>query len=283
MKNVWKLSNYLYGWLWQKWTKGVTFVSMILAVCVLFAAAVPTGSAKEYVYYSKAFRSYDMVIDHSFLPILFAVGLVLLLIGIFVQIRSFSTNGKGIYSLFLLPMKRHEVYFAFVLSAAAAVALYYLLWLVLMVAAYFPLMSFYEVKAAKEIFVLTRDNIVTGIDVSQTNGLFLAFHRSVFLDTVFPSSVWKVVPALGGFALIFTGIFFAGFFYTENRMMAVFGGIAMLLCGGYLCLSDVIKDFGLTYYDTPIGRKLILGLIGLVAVIWWQDSIVQKLGKRTDL
>ena len=66
-------------------------------------------------------------------------------------------------------------------------------------------------------------------------------------------------------------------------MMAVFGGIAMLLCGGYLYLSDVIKDFGLTYYDTPIGRKLILGLIGLVAVIWWQDSIVQKLGKRTDL
>ena len=283
MKNVWKLSNYLYGWLWQKWTKIITFGSIILAVCFLFAAAVPTGSAKEYEYYSKAFRSYDMVIDHSLLPILFAVGLVLLLIGIFVQMKSFSTNGKGIYSLFLLPMKRHEVYFAFVLSAAAAVALYYLLWLVLMVAAYFPLMSFYEAKAAKEVFVLTRDNIVTGIDVSQTNGLFLAFHRSAFLDTVFPSSIWKVVPALGGFALIFTGIFFAGFFYTENRMMAVFGGIAMLLCGGYLCLYDVVKSINPYYANPPIGRKLILGLIGLAAVIWWQYSIAQKLGKRTDL
>ena len=71
MKNVWKLSNYLYGWLWQKWTKVVTLVSMILAVCFLFAAAVPTGTAKDYDYYPKVFRSYDMVIDHSLLPILF--------------------------------------------------------------------------------------------------------------------------------------------------------------------------------------------------------------------
>ena len=46
MKNVWKLSNYLYGWLWQKWTKAVTLVSMILAVCFLIAAAVPTGDPK---------------------------------------------------------------------------------------------------------------------------------------------------------------------------------------------------------------------------------------------
>lgn len=133
MKNVWKLSNYLYGWLWQKWTRAVTLVSMILAVCFLFAAAVPTGDPKAYDYYPKVFRSYDMVIDHSLLPILFALGLVLILIGIFVQIKGFSTNGKGIYTMLLLPMKRHEVYLAFVLSAAAAVALYYLLWLVLMV------------------------------------------------------------------------------------------------------------------------------------------------------
>ena len=72
MKNVWKLSNYLYGWLWQKWTKAVTLVSMILAVCFLIAAAVPTGDPKAYDYYPKVFRSYDMVIDHSLLPILFA-------------------------------------------------------------------------------------------------------------------------------------------------------------------------------------------------------------------
>lgn len=282
MKNVWKLSNYLYGWLWQKWTKAVTLVSMILAVCFLFAAAVPTGDPKAYDYYPKVFRSYDMVIDHSLLPILFALGLVLILIGIFVQIKGFSTNGKGIYTMLLLPMKRHEVYFAFVLSAAAAVALYYLLWLVLMVAAYFPLMSFYKMQAAKEIFVLARDNIVTGLDVSRTNGLFLAFHRSAFLDMVFPSSVWRVVPALGGFALIFTGIFFAGF-WTENKVTAVLGSSAMLLCGGYLYLHDAIRYVTSTYYEAPIGRQLILGVIGLVAAIWWQDSIAQVFGKRTDL
>lgn len=282
MKNVWKLSNYLYGWLWKKWTKWILLVTAILAVCFLFAAAIPTGSAKEYTYYAKAFQSYDMVLDYSLLPILFGLGLLLLLIGIFVQIKSFSTNGKGIYTLFLLPMKRHEVYFAFLLSAVAAVALYYLLWLVLLVAAYFPLMSFYEAKAAKEVFVLTKDNIVTGLDVSQTNGLFLAFQRSAFLRTVLPSSIWRVVPALGGLALLLTGIFFAGF-YTESMITSALGGAAMVLCGGYLYLQEGIKY--LISYDSavPIGRKLILGIIGLAAAIWWQDSIVQRLGKRTDL
>ena len=283
MKNVWKLSNYLYGWLWQKWTKKITVVSMILAVCFLIAAAMPTGTAKDYDYYSKAFRSYDMVIDHSLLAILFSLGLVLILIGIFVQIKGFSTNGKGIYTMLLLPMKRHEVYLAFVLSAGATVALYYLLWLVLMVAAYFPIMSFYEAKAAKEVLVLAKDSVLTGLDVSQTNGLFLAFQRSSFLHMVFPFSIWRVVPALGGLALIFTGIFFAGF-YAEGIGTRIFGSIAMLLCGGYLYLHDIINHYlGSVFYQIPIGRKLILGVIGLVAAIWWQDSIVQKLGKRTDL
>ena len=48
MKNVWKLSNYLYGWLWQKWTKAVTLVSMILAVCFLIAVALPSLEQKAY-------------------------------------------------------------------------------------------------------------------------------------------------------------------------------------------------------------------------------------------
>ena len=60
------------------------------------------------------------------------------------------------------------------------------------------------------------------------------------------------------------------------------GSSAMLLCGGYLYLHDVIRYVTFVYYDPPIGRQLILGIIGLVAAIWWQDSIVQKLGKRTD-
>ena len=101
-------------------------------------------------------------------------------------------------------------------------------------------------------------------------------------NVILPSSVWRVVPALGGFALIFTGIFFAGF-WTENKVTAVLGSSAMLLCGGYLYLHDVVKSLNPFYANPPIGRQLILGIIALVAAIWWQDSIVQKLGKRTDL
>lgn len=213
----------------------VTLVQQILPGVLFVRLPQCDRRPKAYDYYPKVFRSYDMVIDHSLLPILFALGLVLILIGIFVQIKGFSTNGKGIYTMLLLPMKRHEVYLAFVLSAAAAVALYYLLWLVLMVAAYFPLMVLYKMQAAKEIFVLTRDNIVTGLDASRTNGLFLAFHRSTFLDMVFPSSFWRVGAwRWGGFALIFTGIFFAGF-CTENKVTAVLA-VVRCFCAAAICI-----------------------------------------------
>ncbi|MBQ9090822.1 MAG: hypothetical protein IJY52_00950 [Anaerotignum sp.] len=286
MKNVWKLSNYHFDWQWKKWNQKVTLVSGLLAVFCLIAMAFPTGNPQSYEYYSKYFQSYDMAVDGSLLPVIFGLGLILILVGLFIQIKGFSTNAKGIYTLFLLPMKRSEVYLSFLLSAGAAVAVYYLMWLVLLVAAYFAIMAVYESEAAQEIFILAKDNIVTGLDVSQTNGLFLAFQRSAFLRAFFPASLWNVMPVIGGLLLIVTGIFFAGF-YTQEVGIRIICSFGAILGGGYIYLQDFIRGVRLAMghgvTNHAIGYQMILGLIGLIVAVVLQLYIIRRLDDRTDL
>ena len=286
MKNVWKLSNYLFDWQWKKWNQKVMLASGILAVFFLIAMAFPTGNPQSYEYYSKYFQSYDMAIDGSLLPVVFGLGLIVILVGLFVQIRGFSTNAKGIYTLFLLPMKRREVYFSFLLSAGAAIAVYYLIWMILLIAAYFPIMAVYESKAAQEVFVLANDNIVTGLDVSQTNGLFLAFQRSAFLRAFFPASLWYVLPVIGGLALIVTGIFFAGF-YTQEVGIRIICSLGAIVCGGYVYLQDFIRcvrlALGHGVTNHALGHNTILGLVGIVVAVALQLYIIRRLEDRTDL
>lgn len=286
MKNVWKLSNYLFDWQWKKWNRKIMLFSGILSVFFLLGAVVPTENPQSYQYYARSFSSYDMVIDRSLLLPLFLIGLVLILIGLYVQMKGFSTNGKGIYTLFLLPMKRGEVYASFLLSAGAAIAVYYLMWLILLTAAYFPIMSFYESKAAGEVFRMTKDNIITGLDVSQTNGLFLAFQRSDFLSGFFPASPWKILPMLGGLALLVTGVFFAEW-YTDDVGLRVLGSIGGILGGGIIYLFAWWQHFELRVIGYvrcgTLGSNLILGGIGLAAAMILQVLIFRMLKKRKDL
>ena len=286
MKNVWKLSNYLFDWQWKKWNQKVMLGSGLLAVFCLIAIAFPTGNPQSYEYYPKAFQSYDMAVDGSLLPVFFGLGLILILVGLFVQIKGFSTNAKGIYTLFLLPMKRREVYLSFLLSAGAAIAVYYLMWLILMVAAYFPVMAVYENKAAQEVFILAKDSIVTGLEVSQNNGLFLAFQRSAFLSAFFPASLWHVMPVIGGLCLIVTGIFFAGF-YTQEVGIRIIGSLGAIVGGGYIYLDDFIRSIRMALGHGvslgAIGYPTIMGLIGLTAAAALQWYIIRRLEDRTDL
>lgn len=286
MKNVWKLSNYLFDWQWKKWNQKVMLVSGILAVFCLIAMAFPTGNPRSYEYYSKYFQSYDMAVDGSLLPVVFGLGLIVIFVGLFVQIKGFSTNAKGIYTLFLLPMKRREVYLSFLLSAGAAIAVYYLMWLILLVAAYFPVMAVYESRAAQEVFVLAKDNIVTGLDVYQTNGLFLAFQRSTFLRAFFPASLWYVMPVIGGLTLVVTGIFFVAF-YTQDIGIRILCSFGAIVGGGYIYLYDFIRGVRLALGHgisiKAFGHNTIMGLMGLVVAVVLQLYIIHRLDDRTDL
>lgn len=280
MKNVWKLSNYLFGWQWKKWNRNVTLLSLLLGMVFLIGAALPTGNPAGYEYYPKVFSSYDMIVDQSWMPLAFVVGLLAILVGIALQMHSFSTNGKGIYTLFLLPMRRREVYLSFLLSAMASVALYYVLWLLLLIVAYFPMMAIYESRAAEVVFQMTRDTVVTGLEVQHSNGLFLAFRRSSFLALCFPVLFWEVVPMLGGLALLLTGIFFLEFYRAEIGFRWI-GGIGSFLAGGYLYLQN---GWEWTYRNTiSMGRGLLLGIIGLVFAVCLHWSVMRMLEERKDL
>ena len=164
--------------------------------------------------------------------------------------------------------------------------MYYLMWLILLVAAYFPIMAVYENKAAQEVFILAKDSIVTGLEVSQNNGLFLAFQRSAFLSAFFPASLWHVMPVIGGLGLIVTGIFFAGF-YTQDVGIRIIGSLGAIVGGGYIYLDDFIRGvrmaLGQGVSNRAIGYHTSMGLIGLAAAVVLQLYIIHRLDERTDL
>ena len=282
MKNMWKLSNYLFGWQWKKWNKGVILAVFLLGLTNLLALAIPLGNPMSYEYYPKAFQTYDMALDRSMVPICFAIGLGMLLIGVFGQLRGFSQHGKGIYTLFLLPMRRKDIYLAFFFSAAASILLYYALWLILLVAAYFPITAIYEKKALEEVFWLTKDVMITNIETQQTNGLFLAFRHSTFLATCFPSTFGTLFSAVGGMGLMLTGMLFAGF-YTEELGMRVLTSAGAILLGGYLYLYEaaarLIAQFGA---EASMGGSLIKGVLAVALMLLLQRYTIKKLDRRTD-
>lgn len=288
MNNIWKLSNYLFYWFWKKRGKYLIPGSLFFgALALLHSSWAPVLREMDYEHYPKSFRSYDMVLDESFLSLIFSISFLLLLLAIFEQIRSFEADSKGIYTLYMLPMKRRAVYASFLLSAAAAAALLYLLWLLLVVAAYFPVMGMYEKLAAAEVFHVTQDITETGIDVSQTNGLYLAFRRSLFLAVRFPTSLWNLLPFLGSVSLALTGVLFAGF-YRGNMGARILLCIACLLSSSLVSGIPASMQTGIdviwwSFYTRFLGSEVILGLAGLSAAVIVQVYLVSQLEKSTRL
>lgn len=282
MQNLWKLSNYLFQWQWKKWNRSVLLVTFIFALGNLVALAFPFRNPVSYEYYPKAFQTYDMALDRSLIPVYFVVGLGFLLIGIFIQLRGFSQHGKGIYTLFLLPMKRKEVYLAFLLSAVASIVLYYVLWLVLLVAAYFPITAFYEKKALEEVFWLTKDVMLTGIETPHTNGLFLAFRHSTFLAVCFPGTFGTLFSVVGGLGLMLTGLLFAEF-YTEEIGIRVLGSAGAILLGGYLYLYEAaVRLLSPFQAEASLSGSFIKGLLGVAVMLFLQRYTMKKLDMRRD-
>lgn len=250
--------------------------------------AFPVGNADSVEYYAKTFRSYDMMIDGSLIPVIFLLGLVLVFIMQFVQMKSFFTNGKGNYTLFTLPMQRREVYFSFLIALTAAVAVYYLLWLVLLFAAYFPVTAFNEAAAAKETLYISEGVTLTGIETHIENGLFLAFRRSVFLSTCFPGNLWHGVPFLAGLMLIETGILYACF-RTGHIGNCIIVSFLSILGGIYLFAATFFHDVGFPIGrggfegEVFLGKGMVMGLIGIIAIILLQFEIVTYLEERLEL
>ena len=171
-----------------------------------------------------------------------------------------SGNSKGIYTFLTLPMKGTQVANAFLLQSLAMVFLYYALWLMVIVIMYFPMMHWMVSLAAKQEFLMNDGSILTGIDATRHNGLFLAFLRSEFLSIAY-SLDWKNMMC----ALFL--LFFAGVWIVSVSMQRAIG-----LTGIFICAAGLMIPLALYLQGHSAGEMsniLLTGSILLLAVGVW--------------
>lgn len=279
MKAMWKLSNYFFVWMVRRSFLWTLLLTLGAAGINLLANAFPQagGESDMVPHFAESFRSYEMILDKSLIWLYFAAGLLLVFWMILWHARSYSTNGKEIYTLYTLPMKREEVYFAFLLSGAALILLYFLAWLIFVVAVYAPIMSNYAKTAAEEVFRVSPDLTISGLDATRTNGLYLAFQRSAWLYVAFPSNPARLLFVVSGMLLILASLIYAGFCPVEafERVAAVIAGVFFPL----FCIVRVLWLHGTFGAQTEVGSALISGLCCLVFaifIIWRSVVMVRK-------
>ena len=268
MKAMWKLSNYFFVWMARRSFLWVLLIELGAAGINLLANAFPqTGGEYELAaHYAESFCSYEMILGKNWISLYFASGLLLVFWAIFWHAKSYSTNGREIYTLYTLPMKREEVYFAFLLSGAALILLYFLAWLIFVVAIYAPMMSNYAKAAAEEVFRVSPDLTISGLGAARTNGLYLAFQRSPWLYVAFPSNPARLLLVVSGMLLILASLIYAGFCPVEafERVAAVIAGVFFPL----FCIVRVLWLHGTFGGKTEVGSALISGLCCLVFAIF---------------
>lgn len=192
MKQTALLSGYVFQWNMKKGGWAVYVLSILVGVISAIYRGYTGLAGETSSYRAKGFLPYELIIDQSLIPIFFGIGLLALLLLQYMQLRQYRKEGKGIYTFLTLPMKGTQVADAFLLQSLAMVFLYYALWLVVLVVMYFPMMHWLVSLAAKQEFLMDDGTILTGIDATRHNGLFLAFLRSEFLGTVY-SLDWKAM------------------------------------------------------------------------------------------
>lgn len=192
MKQTALLSGYVFQWNMKKGGWAVYVLSILAGVISAVYRGYAGMPGETSSFRAKGFLPYEIIIDQSLIPIFFCVGLLALLFLQYMRLRQYRKEGKGIYTFLTLPMKGTQVADAFLFQALAMVFLYYALWLVVIVVMYFPMMHWMVSLAAKQEFLMDDGSILTGIDATRNNGLFLAFLRSEFLSIVY-SLDWKAM------------------------------------------------------------------------------------------
>lgn len=283
MKNTLKLSNYLFSWFFRK--SGRYILGFSLGMASLFILISSSLSAtNSYQHIAKEFRTFDMVIDYSGAGIVFFLGLVTLFITLFIQMNGFYTNGKGMYSILTLPMKRCEVFFAFYLSASAAVFIYFALWVIAMASFYLPITSVYVKEAFQSVLRFSQSVTVRDIDTSISNGFFLAFHRSIFLSSCFPVSWIQALALSGGMFLSITAIVFAGL-YNESiftrvlLFVVVLAGFFVAFYRAWIFIDNQLFYSVRTIMPQSLYLFVLAGLLGVTLMV----VAIKKLKRRKDI
>lgn len=239
MKQTALLSGYVFQWNMKKGGWAVYVLSILAGVISAVYRGYAGMPGETSSFRAKGFLPYELIIDQSLIPVFFGIGLLALLLLQYMQLRQYRKEGKGIYTFLTLPMKGKQVADAFLFQALAMVFLYYALWLVVIVVMYFPMMHWMVSLAAKQEFLMDDGTILTGIDATRHNGLFLAFLRSEFLGTVY-SLDWKAMLCV---------LFFLA-------VCAVYLGLQKysVITGGLIIAIGILEPLNL-YQDLYLARQ----------------------------
>lgn len=242
MKQTALLSGYVFQWNMKKGGWAVYVLSILAGVISAVYRGYAGMPGETSSFRAKGFLPYEIIIDQSLIPIFFCVGLLALLFLQYMRLRQYRKEGKGIYTFLTLPMKGTQVADAFLLQSLAMVFLYYALWLVVIVVMYFPMMHWMVSLAAKQEFLMDDGTILTGIDATRNNGLFLAFLRSDFLGIVY-SLDWKMM------VYVLCLLFFLA-------VCAVYLGLQKysVITGGLIIAIGILEPLNL-YQDLYLARQ----------------------------
>lgn len=275
MKQTALLSGYVFQWNMKKGGWAVYVLSILVGVISAIYRGYTGLAGETSSYRAKGFLSYELIIDQSLIPIFFGIGLLALLLLQYMQLRQYRKEGKGIYTFLTLPMKGTQVADAFLLQSLAMVFLYYALWLVVIVVIYFPMMHWMVSLAAKQEFLMDDGTILTGIDATRHNGLFLAFLRSGFLDVVY-SLNWKNL-LLGLFLL----------FYLSVGVVSISMQRAIGLTGIFVCVMGLMIPLALYLQGNSAGEVrdtlffggFLLPVVGIWLIFRLQADFREPLAK----
>ncbi|WP_317854682.1 hypothetical protein [Chakrabartyella piscis] len=266
MKQTMTLTNYLFTWFMKQYGKWIVIATAFIGFCMVFGYGMPKGSGQDMSFFPNAFRTYDQIVDYSMVEFVFAFGLLALLVCAFVQMVSFSTNGKGIYSLMLLPMKRQQVFLSFVWNLTTVVVMYFAVWFLMLFVLYFPLTALCENAAQDVVYHLQNGSTLTGMDATLNNGLYLAFQRSDFLSSAFPVSGLQAMRLVSGLSLVIVATVL-GALYTD-RLFTRLAMLAQVVLGFYVAGYRFIeRSFGdiqempATFYLSGIALVLAVGVL----------------------
>lgn len=280
MDHYWRLTNYLLRQMMEKKGLIILLASLGFGVVGMLAQSFPRAAkAKDITHLAESFLPYEKIVDGSGVGFVFLLGLLLLFLIIYLTANSFFTNGKGIYTILMLPISRKKIYAAFMAASLAMLFLYFAAWLVLMVVLYFPIMANYTRVAAEEVFRLQDGTVLQVLDAARDNGLYLAFRRSIFLAGCFPSSLWQLLPMFIGLLLILSSVIYGGLHVGETggRVMVMIFGI---LLGGYTAVAPIMyteqifTEFGYLFHllsmlssETGLGVALLYSWFALMALV----------------
>lgn len=275
MKQTALLSGYVFQWNMKKGGWAVYVLSVLAEVISAVYRGYAGMPGEVSPHRAKGFLPYEIIIDQSLIPIIFGAGLLALLLLQFLQLRKYQREGKGIYTFLTLPMKGTQVANAFLLQSLAMVFLYYALWLMVIVVMYFPMMHGMVSLAAKQEFLMDDGTILTGIDATRHNGLFLAFLRSDFLNVVY-SLDWK------NMLLVLFLLFYAGVWIVSVSMQRAIGLTGIFICAAGLMIPLALYLQGHSAgeaRDTLFFGGFLLPVVGIWLIFRLQADFREPLAK----